>query len=1479
MNSRLFFVLIFLSIIFSSLKANDPCSAIAVANNGVLFNTYNLSSQGGSGVEEPPCGTYNDPDIWFSFVAPAGGSVTIEVKGITATDPAMAIYSGACGAPVLAGCYDDQQCGNVLNPGVSLTDLVVGNTYYIRVWNEVPGGGTFKMRILNLNQSNFTNQFNAFNTDPNCVQLTSAQNTQRGCSWYNVPLDFEEPFELEFNLFFGDSDAGADGICLVFSTNQACGETGGGIGASGIPNSLIIEFDTWDNGMVGFDDIPADHTSIHVNGNFTSSVSGPVGLPNIEDGAFHPAHMLWDPITQTFTVQLDGANVLTLVGYDIVTNCFNGQTEILWGWTASTGGAFNQQSFCFESAEIINTSAINEVLDIELCDGEIYTTPNGNQYNTDGTYTEEFTASNGCNSLRTINLTVHPIQLKLIDKVICDGEIFSINGNNYSSPGSYTLSIPGIPCDTIAELSLNVVDFDVSISKLNDLDCINSIVLLQAQVADVSSFQFAGNLDYFWSTSTGHITSGQGTDQITVDEPGIYQLIINVLGQNISCSFTSDFIEVLDNTEPPTAIIAPQGQLDCENNQMVLDGSSSNPGPLIYTWSTTDGNIVGNNIGSTLLIDDDGKYQLIIENFLTGCKDTAEYTVIKASFTATAQLIKSGDINCSNTNVQLISIVNDGQGLNTVWTTTDGNIITDPVNDTIMADQPGDYIFTLSDDNGCNQSYTITIEENTAAPILNAGPDSLLTCLISSIELKGSVSNPVSNYIVNWSSPQNIINNSDSLLVTINGPGTYILTVEDTLNHCITSDTLIINVSKNNPDIDLPLIDKITCDNLNVKLIPDVVNYDPDFVYNWIANSGSYTGSSTDTFVVANEAGDYTLTVSDPENGCETTLIFAVTGSTDQPVANAGPDLVLDCVSTSEFLTGNYLSNDQESDLNFNWITIGGEIVSDEHLLTVEVKGAGMYILEVTNSLNDCIDSDTLMIIQSTDKPIIDVSGIYSISCVDLTQNLIPTWTNAGNNPVITWSTLDGNIITVQSDSIALIDSPGTYEIEVMNPTTGCLATFDVTVSDNTVPPVGNILPPDQISCSLLKVDLEFLPQGNSYTYQWSTTNGTITTASNIQNIQVSESGDYEVIVTDPSNGCTQVFNTTVTAVDDYPVVDAGPSGLINCKNLDLVLTGTVTNNGSYSVLWQGINGGNIVSGVNTLQPTVNESGIYILTIISDLNNCTTSDTVSVVKNVTDPQFETPDLTDANCFGTGGSISFSSITNGQGPYTFILNGDNIENSNLTFNDLTPGDYLIEGTDANGCKFEFEGEIDAKDGISFILPDSVNVEYGQNYQIVPEFLFDTVDMTFKPWVGAEYLDCNPCLYPTIAPTHDATLTLFVTDASGCPAEESIEIRVFKKATNVFVPNVFTPGDHNGINDHVTVFANVESVKEISEFRIFDRWGSEVFSRTNFAPNDEKEGWDGYYRGKLVNPAVYVYYAKYKNIYGEDLLIKGSITLIQ
>ena len=90
--------------------------------------------------------------------------------------------------------------------------------------------------------------------------------------------------------------------------------------------------------------------------------------------------------------------------------------------------------------------------------------------------------------------------------------------------------------------------------------------------------------------------------------------------------------------------------------------------------------------------------------------------------------------------------------------------------------------------------------------------------------------------------------------------------------------------------------------------------------------------------------------------------------------------------------------------------------------------------------------------------------------------------------------------------------------------------------------------------------------------------------------------------------------------------------------------------------------------------------------------------------------------------------------------------------------------------------------------------------------------------------------------------------------------------------VYVPNSFSP-DNNRIND---VF-KAEGI-DIAFFHmsIFDRWGELIFETNNL-----KEGWDGYYKGALVQNDVYVWIMDYRTTCDENKLHrrKGIVSVIR
>ena len=90
--------------------------------------------------------------------------------------------------------------------------------------------------------------------------------------------------------------------------------------------------------------------------------------------------------------------------------------------------------------------------------------------------------------------------------------------------------------------------------------------------------------------------------------------------------------------------------------------------------------------------------------------------------------------------------------------------------------------------------------------------------------------------------------------------------------------------------------------------------------------------------------------------------------------------------------------------------------------------------------------------------------------------------------------------------------------------------------------------------------------------------------------------------------------------------------------------------------------------------------------------------------------------------------------------------------------------------------------------------------------------------------------------------------------------------------LFLPNAFSPNE-DGINDVLHVKINPKCVSSFN-ILIFDRWGEKVFES-----DDLNFSWDGTFRGKALNTAVFVYQLKLKLLNKELLSKKGNITLIK
>ncbi len=87
----------------------------------------------------------------------------------------------------------------------------------------------------------------------------------------------------------------------------------------------------------------------------------------------------------------------------------------------------------------------------------------------------------------------------------------------------------------------------------------------------------------------------------------------------------------------------------------------------------------------------------------------------------------------------------------------------------------------------------------------------------------------------------------------------------------------------------------------------------------------------------------------------------------------------------------------------------------------------------------------------------------------------------------------------------------------------------------------------------------------------------------------------------------------------------------------------------------------------------------------------------------------------------------------------------------------------------------------------------------------------------------------------------------------------------------LPNVFSPGNHDGVNDVWKV-----TYKSLAVFHcwIFNRWGNLVYEYT-----DPDGGWDGTYHGKLVDTGVYYYVITAEGTDGVKYKKRGDITILR
>ena len=438
---------------------------------------------------------------------------------------------------------------------------------------------------------------------------------------------------------------------------------------------------------------------------------------------------------------------------------------------------------------------------------------------------------------------------------------------------------------------------------------------------------------------------------------------------------------VPDNTTAPTADAGTEMQLDCNNTEVVLDGSASSNGLMVeYEWTTTGGNIVSGATTEMPTVDAPGTYTISVVDGENGCEATASVEVTENIVLPNVSAGEDLTLSCGPDGVNLNGEnVDNLPDVGIVWTTADGAIDNgaNTLNPSVTA--VGTYVIELvNNENGCSATDDVMVLAAINPEAIIAEPESL-NCDRSEVTLDGSASSagPAINYA--WSTTNGgFVSGQNSATPIVNLPGVYVLTVVDDDTECTSEAMVVVEGNTERPTADAGMDQTLTCNILEITLAGRTDISTASFV--WTDENGTVLSDAEQITVTT--GGVYTFSVEN-EFGCIQTDEVEVIVDQEPPIANAGAGFEIGCEGTTQTLDGSASSTGPE--FEYMWSTSNGMLVNGFNTLSPEVSSAGIYDLIVTNTDNGCTALSSVEITLNGNLPPADAGESVSICDTDFT--------------------------------------------------------------------------------------------------------------------------------------------------------------------------------------------------------------------------------------------------------------------------------------------------------------------------------------------------------------------------------------------------------------------------------------------------------------------------------------------------------------
>ncbi len=711
-------------------------------------------------------------------------------------------------------------------------------------------------------------------------------------------------------------------------------------------------------------------------------------------------------------------------------------------------------------------------------------------------------------------------------------------------------------------------------------------------------------ISYSWTAPSDITLSNASAASPTFTAPEVasdtdYTITLNVTDGTLSDTDTVT-ITVRHVNRAPVADAGPDQAVD-ERTTVTLDGSgSSDPDGnfITYSWTAPEGITLRGAVTASPTftapeVTSDTNYTITlgVSDNIVSATDTVTITVrhVNRAPAADAGPDQAVDERTVVTLDGSASSDLDGDTLTYSWTAPSGIALSNAsaASPTFTAPEVAfdtDYTITLNVTDGTlsdTDTVTITVRHVNRAPAADAGPDQAVDER-TTVTLDGSASSdPEGDQIsYSWTAPSDItLSNASAASPTFTAPEVasdtdYTITLNVTDGTLHDTDTVTITVRHVNRAPAADAGPDQTVDERTTVTLNGSASSDPDgdaLTYGWTAPEGiTLRGASTasPTFTAPEVTSDtnYTITlgVSDNAVSATDTVTVTVRHVNRAPIADAGPDQVVD--ERMPVTLDGSASSDLDGDaLTYNWTAPAGITLSDTAaqsptFTAPEVASDTDYTLTLEVSDGTLSDTDTVTVtVRHVNRaPIADAGPDQAVD-ERTTVTLDGSSSSDPDNDALTYNWTAPAGITL-SDTAAqsptftapdvTSDTDYTLTLEVSDGTLSDTDTVTVTVRHVNRAPVADA-GANQSASERTLVTLDGSassdPDGDTITYSWTAPAGITLSNAAAQSPtftapEVASDTDYTLTleVSDGTLSDTDTVTITVRHVNRAPVADAG---------------------------------------------------------------------------------------------------------------------------------------------------------------------------------------------------------------------------------------------------------------------------------------------------------------------------------------------------